>query len=209
MPESGHLFVIAAPSGTGKTTLVKTLVEAVPKITVSISHITRAKRPAETHGVNYYFVEKSEFQRMIKQGELLEYATVFGNYYGTSRRFVEERLQQGIDVILEIDWQGHQQIRRLFPNMISIFILPPSLEGLKERLIKRQQDGPEIIQQRLKDVTETMSHIHEFDYVVFNDNFDHALAELKTIIEAIRLRTPEQTKKYKDLISELVTISTE
>src|SRR5688572_2941327 len=183
MPESGHLFVIAAPSGTGKTSLVKALVEAVPQLTVSISHTTRTIRPAEIHGVNYYFVEKAEFQRMIKAGELLEHATVFDNCYGTSRRFVEEKLSHGLDVILEIDWQGHQQIKRLFPDMISIFILPPSLEDLKNRLMKRQQDGTEVIKQRLKDVTETMSHIHEFDYVVFNDNFDHALTDLKTIIE--------------------------
>src|SRR5262245_24777909 len=143
MAETGNLFVIAAPSGAGKTSLVKALVDSMPNITVSISHTTRPKRPGELHGKNYYFVNNAEFQRMIDHNDFLEYATIFDNLYGTSKSSVEQTLKKGIDVILEIDWQGHQQIKRLFPHAISIFILPPSLKDLQSRLIKRNQDHPD------------------------------------------------------------------
>lgn len=200
MADIGNLYVIAAPSGTGKTTLVKALVDSLPKITVSISHTTRLKRPNEMHGVNYYFIDKTEFERMIAQDEFLEHATVFDNYYGTSKSWVEETLAKGIDVILEIDWQGHQQIKRLLPDSISIFILPPTLEDLQDRLIKRNQDHPEIIKKRLADAKETVSHINEFEFVVINDDFVNALHDLKIIIEAGRLLQKRQAIKFAKLI---------
>jgi guanylate kinase len=199
--ECGNLFVIAAPSGTGKTTLVEALVNELPGVAVSISHTTRAKRPNESQGTNYFFVEEDEFRRMIANKEFLEYATVFGAYYGTSHRWVAETLQKGSDVILEIDWQGMQQIKKLVPESISIFILPPSLENLKERLEKRNQDKPEVIKERLADAKETLSHVDEFDYVVINDDFSHALNDLKLIIQSGRLMQRSQVKKYAKIIT--------
>lgn len=204
----GNLYVIAAPSGAGKTTLVKALVDSLPKITVSISHTTRAKRPSEMHGTNYYFIDKVEFEHMINHGDFLEHAVIFDQFYGTSKRWVEETLAKGIDVILEIDWQGHQQIKRLFPHAIGIFVLPPSLEDLRDRLIKRNQDHPDIIKRRLADAKETVSHIREFEYVVINDDFVSALHDLKTIIEAGRLLQTRQTAKFANLIEKLEIIST-
>lgn len=199
----GKLYVVAAPSGTGKTTLVRALIESVPGITVSISHTTRPKRPAEMHGVNYYFIDEKEFTRMVNDGEFLEHATVFNNLYGTSRKWVEETLACGLDVILEIDWQGAQQIHDLFPDSISIFILPPSLEALSDRLLHRNQDKPEIIRQRLADVREATSHIKDFTYVVMNDEFSHALNDLKIIVEAGRLSRPRQTQIFARLLEGL------
>jgi|SRR3990167_66574 len=203
MTEIGNLYIISAPSGAGKTTLVKNLVEDLPKITVSISHTTRAKRPTEMHGTNYFFIDEPKFIEMIEEGDFLEHATIFHHLYGTSRQGVQETLARGLDVILEIDWQGHQQIKIIFPETTSIFILPPSLDDLQQRLVKRQQDHPEIIKQRLFDVKETVSHIHEYDYVVINDEFSHALRDLKTIIEAGRLTSLRQTKKHRKLVAEL------
>lgn len=187
MADKGNLFVVAAPSGAGKTSLVKALVESMQGITVSISHTTRPMRPGEAHGINYYFVDKQEFQRMVDHDDFLEHATIFENCYGTSKSWVEQTLAKGIDVILEIDWQGHQQIKSLFPDSIGIFILPPSLTALSERLVKRNQDHPDVIKKRLADVKETVSHMHEFDYLVINDDFSLALESLKTIVSASRL----------------------
>lgn len=206
MSESGNLFVISAPSGTGKTTLVKTLVDSLPNITVSISHTTRAQRPAEMHGVNYYFIEKAEFLNMIEHDDFLEHASVFNNLYGTSRSWVQETLKRGIDVILEIDWQGAQQIQRLFPDCISIFILPPSLAALSQRLKQRNQDNEDIIRKRLADAQETISHVAEYDYVVLNDYFETALNDLKTIVLAGRLVKRRQIKKLAPLLTELSTV---
>jgi len=203
MAERGNLFVVAAPSGAGKTSLVKAVVESITDITVSISHTTRSKRPGEIHGTNYYFVDKTEFQRLINHNDFLEYATIFDNFYGTSKSWVEQTLAQGIDVILEIDWQGHQQIKRLFPHAIGIFILPPSLHDLEERLVKRNQDHPDIIKKRLADAQETSAHIREFDYVVVNDDFAVAQHELSTIVQACRLLQKRQTAKYARLIADL------
>ncbi len=203
MSESGILYVISAPSGTGKTTLVKTLVESLPKITVSISHTTRNKRPAETHGVNYYFVEQHEFKQMIERNEFLEYASVFNQLYGTSRLWVENTLKQGIDVILEIDWQGAQQIQRLFKDCISIFILPPSLSALSERLTQRNQDTAEVIHKRLADARETLSHVGEYQYIVLNDDFETALHDLQSIISAGRLIKRRQMEKLASLLISL------
>jgi guanylate kinase len=198
--DRGNLYVIAAPSGAGKTTLVQALVDTLPNVTVSISHTTRPKRPNETHGVNYYFVDHAEFERMVGHDDFLEHAIIFDNQYGTSKTWVETTLTKGIDVILEIDWQGHQQIKKLFPKAKSIFILPPSFNDLRDRLIKRNQDHPDIIQKRLADAQETISHIHEFDYVVVNDDFAHALHDLKIILEAGRLIESRQTSKYQNLL---------
>lgn len=206
MADVGNLYVIAAPSGTGKTTLVKALLESVPKLTVSISHTTRAKRQNEMHGVNYYFIDKVEFNTMIAHQDFLEYAVIFDHLYGTSKTWVKETLAKGIDVILEIDWQGHQQIKQLFPESISIFILPPTLNDLRERLIKRNQDHPEIIKKRLLDVKKTVSHIKEFDFLVVNDDFTHALNDLKIIIEGGRLLNTRQLAKHAKLIDDLTKL---
>jgi len=203
MAQLGNLYVIAAPSGTGKTTLVKALVDAIPKLTVSISHTTRPKRHNETHGINYYFVSEAEFNEMIAHHDFLEYATIFDNLYGTSKKWVEKTLQQGIDVILEIDWQGHQQIKKLFPHAIGVFVLPPSLEILQQRLIKRNQDNSAIIAKRLADTKRAVSHLPDFDYVVVNDQFDLALKDLSMVIQAGRLLRTAQIAKIAPLIQEL------
>jgi guanylate kinase len=205
IPALGNLFIISAPSGTGKTTLVKALTESVSGITVSISHTTRPKRAMETHGINYYFTPNSEFDQMTEHDDFLEHATVFGYSYGTSRRWVEETLAKGLDVILEIDWQGCQQIQRLFPTCISVFILPPSAGDLYDRLVKRNQDNLEVIKQRIADVKETTKHIHEYEYIVINDDFDDALADLKAIIQAGRLIQRRQGTKFAKLITDLTT----
>lgn len=205
MSEPGTLYVISAPSGTGKTTLVKALVECTPGITVSISHTTRTKRPTEMHGVNYYFVSNAEFEQMAAHNDFLEHATVFGNSYGTSRRWVEETLARGQDVILEIDWQGAQQIQHLFKNSVSIFILPPSVTDLYERLIKRNQDHHDIIKQRIADVRESTRHIAEYNYVVINDDFSAALNDLKIIVQSGRLTQTRQIIKFTKLLEQLTT----
>jgi guanylate kinase len=204
MAETGNLYVISAPSGTGKTTLVKALIEAVPSLTVSISYTTRKRRPAETHGINYYFIDQAEFAKMVEHKDFLEHASVFGNSYGTSRLWVEEALQRGEDVILEIDWQGGQQIHELFPTSVSIFILPPSVNDLYDRLIKRNQDNPDIIRQRIADVRESTRHINEYGYIVINDDFTEALHDLKTIVRAHRLALKRQIVRYSNLLNELV-----
>jgi guanylate kinase len=201
--DTGNLFVIAAPSGTGKTSLVKAVAESMQGITVSISHTTRPKRPGEEDALNYYFVDKEQFQRMIKHHDFLEYASIFDNYYGTSKSWVSQTLAQGMDVILEIDWQGHQQIKQLFPLSIGIFILPPSMNALQDRLTKRNQDTAEVIKKRLADAKETISHVHEFNYLVINDDFATAQHELKTIVEASRLLQKRQAGKHARLIADL------
>lgn len=208
MAQTGNLYVVAAPSGTGKTSLVKALTSTMSHIEVSISHTTRAMRPGEKDGVNYFFIDKAQFKQMVAQGDFLEHADVFDQCYGTSKRWVENTLQRGIDVILEIDWQGHQQIKRLLPQTISIFLLPPTLADLRERLTKRNQDHPEVIEKRMADVRETVSHVDEFDYLVMNDDFDRALEDLITIISAGRLLTIAQHRKYAGLIEDLSKITT-
>lgn len=197
----GNLYIIAAPSGTGKTTLVKALIKKAPNLMVSISHTTRLRRDNEIEGISYFFVDRNTFENMITQGEFLEYATIFDHLYGTTRAFVESKLREGLDIILEIDWQGYQQIKQIFPSSIGIFILPPSWEVLKKRLVTRCQDHPEIIATRLKDAKETISHIDEFDYIVINDAFDQALQDLQTILLATKLQQSHQLTKYSQLIS--------
>lgn len=206
MSQTGNLYVIAAPSGAGKTSLVKALIEKVDDLSVSISHTTRAMRPNEQDGVNYFFIDNDTFAAMVKRNEFLEHANVFDHCYGTSKRWVEDTLHHGIDVILEIDWQGHQQIKKLFPASISIFILPPSLNDLRDRLIKRDQDKPEVIAKRLADARETVSHVDEFDYLVLNDDFNQASLDLMTIILAGRLLETAQRRKYAKLIADLASI---
>lgn len=208
MADVGNLYVIAAPSGTGKTTLVNALVDSLPNITVSVSYTTRGMRPGELEGIHYHFVDQDTFKGMIAHDDFLEHAIVFDNYYGTSKKWVQSTLARGTDVILEIDWQGHQQIKRLFPDSLSIFILPPSLEHLRDRLEKRNQDHPDIIKKRLADAQETSTHIKEFNYLVINDDFVTALHDLKTIIAAGRLLKSRQAAKYAQLISRLEALGT-
>ena len=181
----GRLFVIAAPSGAGKTSLVRALMEQVPTLRFSVSYTTRPKRPAELDGKDYFFVSREEFERMVAAGEFLEYARVFENYYGTSRQQVEESLASGQDLILEIDWQGAAQIRRAMPESVSVFILPPSRAELERRLRGRGTDSEEVIARRLGEAANDMKHWEEFDYVVVNDDFDRAVSELQgTVMEA-------------------------
>jgi guanylate kinase len=181
-PARGRLFVIAAPSGAGKTSLVRALMEREPGLRFSISFTTRKQRPNEQHGRDYFFVSREEFDRMVAAGEFLEHATVFDNSYGTARRQVEDSLAAGQDLILEIDWQGAQQIRRALPECHSIFILPPSRPELERRLRGRGTDSQEVIQRRLRDAAGDMGHWDEFDFVVVNDDFERALAELQAVV---------------------------
>ena len=180
----GRLFVIAAPSGAGKTSLVKALLASEPRLRLSVSHTTRKRRPSEEAGREYHFVSVPQFKQLVARGEFLEHARVFDNFYGTARGFVEEQLRQGHDVILEIDWQGAQQVRRAMPQCVSIFILPPSRRALAERLTRRATDSAEIIARRLADATADMSHYREFDYVIVNDDFAQAVSDLRRIVAA-------------------------
>lgn len=184
----GSLFVVSAPSGAGKTSLLKALIGAVDNIGVSISHTTRPMRPGEIDGVNYHFTDRDHFQRMVEHGDFLEQAEVFGNLYGTSGSWVESTLRAGRDVILEIDWQGAQQVRRLMPDAVGIFILPPSRQVLRERLVNRGTDSPAVIERRLAAAVEDMAHFAEFDYVIINDLFARAQVELQAIVLARRAR---------------------
>lgn len=202
---SGTLFTISAPSGAGKTSLVDALVKQSPSVQVSISHTTRPMRPGEQDGVNYHFLDVPRFATMLDEGAFLEHAEVFGNYYGTSREWVENTLKRDVDVILEIDWQGAAQVRRLMPGCVSIFILPPSPQALLERLNQRGQDATEIIEQRFQQARDEMSHYVTSDYLIINDHFDTALTELKSILGAQRLRTKQQQRRWQPLISQLLS----
>ncbi|HXZ59851.1 MAG TPA: guanylate kinase [Steroidobacteraceae bacterium] len=179
----GRLYVISAPSGAGKTSLVKALLSSEPELRLSISHTTRTRRPTEVEGREYHFVSKGEFDERVRRGEFLEHAQVFDNHYGTSRGFVDSQLARGHDVLLEIDWQGARQVRRAMPDCVSIFVLPPARTSLAERLARRATDTAEVIRRRLSDAAGDMSHYQEFDYVVVNDDFDTAVADLQRIIE--------------------------
>ncbi|WP_434131701.1 guanylate kinase [Methylocaldum sp. GT1BB] len=200
----GTLFIVSAPSGAGKTSLVRALRENLEGFTVSVSHTTRAQRPGEVHGRDYFFVNHAEFEGMIESGGFLEHARVFDNYYGTARATVEKALSEGQDVLLEIDWQGARQIRSLMPDCISIFILPPSRRTLEERLKARGQDDPDTIARRMRDAISEMSHYSEYDYLIVNDDFDRALAELRSVVVASRLKTGRQSEVHKDLIGGLL-----
>jgi guanylate kinase len=178
----GRLIVVAAPSGAGKTSLVKALLGSQPALRLSVSHTTRKRRPTEQEGREYHFVSVPEFERLQQAGAFLEHACVFDNLYGTSREFVEQQLEDGHDVVLEIDWQGAQQVRRAMPQCVSVFILPPSRATLAERLARRATDTPEVIARRLADAAGDMSHYREFDYVVVNDDFARAVQDLGRIV---------------------------
>jgi guanylate kinase len=200
----GTLYIISAPSGAGKTSLVKALLESTDGIQVSVSHTTRPARPGEVDGKDYHFTTVDTFKARIGSGDFLEHAEVFGNFYGTSRSTVQEMLAQGVDVILEIDWQGAAQVRQQIPEAVSIFILPPSREELERRLRGRGTDADEVIARRLGEAVAEMGHYAEFDYLVFNDDFDTALAELRTIVLARRLRGAAQVVARKAQIEGLL-----
>ncbi|MEX0964000.1 MAG: guanylate kinase [Pseudohongiellaceae bacterium] len=200
----GTLFIVTAPSGAGKTSLVKALIEQEQRLRVSISHTTRAKRPGENEGVNYHFVNKAEFMEMLQAGAFLESAEVYGNHYGTSQQWVNAQLESGLDVILEIDWQGAVQVRNLNPKACSIFILPPSLETLKTRLLDRAQDDTETIEKRMNEAVAEISHVAEADFVVINDDFDTALMDLSAIIRSSRLTVKYQEGNQATLFASLV-----
>jgi guanylate kinase len=186
----GTLFVLAAPSGAGKTSLVKALLERMPGLRMSVSHTTRPRRPTEEHGREYYFVGVEEFERLVAEGQFLEHARVFDNLYGTARAPVEARLAQGGDMVLEIDWQGARQVRAAMPDCVTIFILPPSREALEKRLRSRATDSPQVIARRLRDAVSDMSHWREFDYVVVNDDFEQAITDLMAVVSAHGDRAP-------------------
>ncbi len=199
-----NLYIISAPSGAGKTSLIKKLLPTLDKLMVSVSHTTRAQRPGEIEGADYFFTSVDTFQAMIAKSDFLEYAQVFDNFYGTAQSSVEEALNQGIDVILEIDWQGAQQIRRLMPETRTIFIIPPSTDILQQRLQGRGQDDAATIERRMQDAVNEMSHYAEYDYLVVNDDFDIALTELKSIILANRLTIDQQQQRLKSLLLDLL-----
>ena len=202
---SGTLFIISAPSGAGKTSLVAALLQRDAMVRVSVSHTTRSKRSGEQDGVNYHFVSQQQFQAKLAAGGFLEHAEVFGNWYGTSQEWVEQTLQSGTDVILEIDWQGAAQIRHLLPEAASIFILPPCLKTLAQRLRTRASDDDHVIEKRLAGAREEMSHYGEFDYLVVNDNFERALHELAAIVEARRLTTDRQAVRQAATLADLLS----
>lgn len=202
---SGTLFIIAAASGTGKTSLVKALVADADRLGVSVSHTTRPARPGEVDGVNYHFTSREQFLAEVAAGQFLEHAEVFGNLYGTSRTWVEQQLANDHDVILEIDWQGAQIVRELMPQALSIFILPPSLLALAERLNGRGTDSNEVIAHRLSEAIADITHYSEFDYLVINDDFATALADLQAIVRAARQSHRAQAARQAELIKRLLT----
>jgi guanylate kinase len=198
----GNLFVVVAPSGAGKTSLVDALLKRDPNIKLSMSYTTRAPRAGEVDGVDYHFVDRARFEEMIATAEFLEHANVYGNYYGTSRRWIERELAGDHDVLLEIDWQGARQVRTLFKRMTGIFILPPSLAELRRRLEGRGKDTPEAIERRMASAREEISHVLEFEYIIVNDRFDSALEDLLAVVRAMRVSRPQQADRYVKLIDE-------
>jgi guanylate kinase len=200
---SGNLFIVTAPSGAGKTSLVRALLAADANVQLSISYTTRAMRPGEADGRDYHFVSREQFQQMLGQGEFLESAEVYGNYYGTSQTWINQVMESGKDILLEIDWQGAAQVRRLFPAAIGVFILPPSLPALQQRLQGRGQDSAETIARRMEAAREDISHVGEFDYAIINDEFDVAVDDLRAVFRAERLKIDRQLARHRDLISML------
>ena len=200
---SGSLFVVAAPSGAGKSTLVNALLKQEPSIKLSISTTTRAPRPGETHGKEYFFTSADDFVARADAGEFLEWAEVHGNYYGTSRLSVEQEMKNGTDILLEIDWQGARQVRKLFPDAAGIFILPPSIEALEQRLHKRGTDEPHIITRRLLAAGGEIAHAPDFEYAIINEEFNVALAELQAIVKATRCRFAQQAARNATLFAQL------
>jgi guanylate kinase len=203
-PASGCLFVLAAPSGGGKTSLVKALLEREPGMRLSVSYTTRPPRPGERDGVDYHFVDEAKFTALKDAGELLEHAYVHGNWYATSATWLNREVQAGHDVLLEIDWQGARQVRRLIAGAVLVFILPPSLASLEERLTKRGQDAPEVISRRMDAAREEMRHCGEFDYVIMNQDFARAVDDLSVIVRAARLAAPRQQVRHAALMAQLL-----
>ena len=199
----GNLFCVAAPSGAGKSSLVKALLELDSHLTVSVSHTTRAPRGQEVHGREYWFTDEPTFRAMIERGEFFEWAQVHGNLYGTSRRAIEARLQRGEDVVLEIDWQGALQIKRLFPHAVLIFVLPPSWEELHQRLTRRGEDGPEVIETRMSNARVEVAQARHFDFVIINGLFDTALFDLKAVVHSQRLRYVTQIRNRSQVFAAL------
>lgn len=200
----GTLLIVSAPSGAGKTSLLKAVVAADCQVGVSVSHTTRLIRPGETDGEDYHFIDEEGFVRMIGEGAFLEHAQVFDNYYGTAEAAVRERLEQGQDVVLEIDWQGARQVRKRVPEAVSIFILPPDPQALHERLSARGQDSEAVISRRMREAKNEMSHYAEYDYLVVNDDFDHTVAALQSIVTALRLSQLVQSDRLQDQLSALL-----
>jgi guanylate kinase len=200
---SGNLFIISAPSGAGKTSLVHALLNINPHIDLSVSYTTRDPRSGEQDGKDYYFVSRETFFEMAKRGDFLESAEVYGNFYGTSQIWISQEIAKGRDILLEIDWQGAAQVRRLFAESISIFILPPSLQALERRLTGRGKDNAAVIAKRLAAVREDVAHVAEFDYVIINDNLDEALRELNAVVLSAALRCTKQLSRHQALINQL------
>ena len=200
----GTLYIISAPSGGGKTSLVNALLESVSNLEVSISYTTRAPRPGEKEGVDYHFVDEAQFKQLKKERAFLEDATVFGHYYGTSVAWVTKKIEAGIDIILEIDWQGARQIREKMPESIGIFIIPPSWETLEKRLRLRAQDEETVIKKRMADAKAELEHFDEYDYLILNDNFSNALADLNAILRVRRLRSGIQKRELAPLLEDLL-----
>jgi guanylate kinase len=200
---NGNVYLICAPSGAGKTSLVRALLERDPNVRLSVSHTTRSSRPGEHDGRDYHFVMREAFLAMAERGEFLESAEVHGNLYGTSEKWVRVQLRAGADIVLEIDWQGAQQVRRQIPGAVGIFILPPSLEVLQQRLKDRRQDSPAVIARRLEAAKGEIAHLEEFDYVIINRHFDDAAGDLASIVRSARLRLSPQLSRHSDLINSL------
>ncbi len=202
----GNLFILSAPSGAGKSTLYKALLSQDSQVRISISHTTRAARTGEEHGREYYFTDVEDFLDMIAEDAFFEHAQVFDNYYGTSKASIFTMLEEGLDVILEIDWQGARQVRQLYPDAMGIFILPPSLASLEERLRGRGTDADDVIQRRMSKAVNEMSHYDEYDFVIVNDDFDTALSQLQSIFTAMRSKTTVMKEKNTILINDLLSL---
>jgi guanylate kinase len=198
---SGALFIVSSPSGGGKTSLVRALLEAEPEVRLSVSYTTRPARPGEADGRDYHFVTPAEFRRMVEAGEFLESAEIYGNHYGTSQKWIERERESGHDVLLEIDWQGAQQVRRLLRPVVSIFVLPPSPEVLESRLKGRGQDSAEVVKKRLAAARDEIGHVSEYDYVIINDDFNRAALDLRSIIRAERLKLARQLARHSNLVN--------
>lgn len=205
MSMRGNLFIVSAPSGAGKSSLISALIkEGQGDMQVSVSHTTRQPRPGEVHGQHYHFVSTDEFKLLIENGDFFEWAEVFGNFYGTSRLVIEQTLEQGIDVFLDIDWQGAQQVKLLMPEAIGIFILPPSRTALEQRLTGRGQDSEQVIADRMAKAVSEMSHYNEYDFVVVNDDFQTAVTDMQAIIRSQRLTKASQIRAYSGMLNDLL-----
>ncbi len=204
----GTLYIVSAPSGAGKTSLVYAIVKNLRDVVISVSHTTRTMRKGEVDGKDYHFLDEPRFQQMVDNGDFLEQANVFGNHYGTSQQHIQEQLLSGKDVVLEIDWQGARQIRQLMSGCISIYILPPSLQALTERLKSRDQDSDDVIESRMREAVSEMTHYGEFDYIVINDDFDQAAEELASIFVSNRLLLDHQQQRHPKLLADLLKPNT-